>query len=117
MDVQELKDYYSQQETAYKQYLSEQLQHFKDANDRYVSTVIANACHQAEELYLLSNNQSLATFYQTIATLEQKAKDNYPLRILAMMAESAKRTLESSLKFNKNLFDNTIAYQKSLLKR
>lgn len=117
MDTEELKKYYRNKQVEYQAYLDKQLSQFKDSNKQYLSAVVANYCNQAEALLNKSNETAFSRFYGTMIDLEQRAKSNCPSFLLERMAESAKRTLESSLKFNQDIFDQTVAYNKSLLKK
>lgn len=115
--VNELKIYYDQKVKYCREYLDNQLNQFKDANNKYLSSAISQACEEAEALLTQSNAKVFEAFYVKMVNLEQKRKDNYPLSVLSRMAELAKKNLESSLKFNQSLFEQSIAYYQNLLKK
>ncbi len=114
--MKELRAYYEQKLTDCENYLTEQLNQFKGASSRYLSAAAENYCEQAKALLNRSNQVAFDNFYQVMVSLERQAKEGYPVRSLERMAESAKATLERSLKFNRPTFDDSIAYYRRTLK-
>jgi polyhydroxyalkanoate synthesis regulator protein len=116
MDINQLQEYYDQRQKEYKSYLDTELQKFKDANNNYLSAVIAEACEHAKNLFENSNKQAFERFNKSQTNIEKQTKENYPETLLAHIIKSAKNDLDSSLKFNQSLFEQSVAYYKSLLK-
>lgn len=112
-----LRIYCEQRQKEYKEYLETELQKFKDANNNYLSGVIAEACEHAKALFETSNQKAFERFNKSKIDIEQKIKENYPETLLAHIVKSAKTDLDSSLQFNQSLFDQSVAYYKSLLKK
>ena len=116
MDTNALQAYYDQRQKEYKAYLETELQKFKDANNNYLSAVIAEACEHAKNLFETSNKKAFERFNKSQVDIEAKTKENYPETLLAHIIKSAKNDLDSSLKFNQSLFEQSVAYYKGLLK-
>lgn len=115
MDNNSLQAYYDQRQKEYKAQLEAELQKFKDANNKYLSAVIAEACEHAKKLLESSNEKAFDRFNKSKIDIEKKTKENYPETLLAHIIKSAKNDLEGSLKFNQSLFEQSVAYYKGLL--
>lgn len=116
MDTNELQAYYDQRQKEYKAYLETELQKFKDANNNYLSAVIANACEHAKNLLESSNKKAFDRFNKSQIDIAKKTTENYPETLLAHIVKSAKNDLDRSLKFNQSLFEQSVSYYKGLLK-
>jgi hypothetical protein len=117
VDINELKTYYEQRQNKYKAYLETELQKFKDANNVYLSVVIAEACEQAKNLFENSNQKAFERFNKSQIDIEERKKSDCPEIILAHIIKSAKKDLDNSLEFNQSLFEQSIAYYNGLLNR
>ncbi len=115
MDTNELQAYYDQRQKEYKAYLETELQKFKDANNKYLSDQIADACEHAKILFEQSNESCFRNFLAS-----KKQADDMRARGSDMTAghveRSGKNMLERSMEFNKKLFEQSVAYYKGLLK-
>ncbi len=116
MGNDELLAYYEQKQEELRTYLANELKKFKDANNNYLSTVIADACEHAKNLLEISNQKAFDRFSKSKEDIEDKIKENYPATLLAHIIKAAENDLEGSLRFNQTIFENSMAYYKSLLK-
>ncbi len=112
MEITQLQRYYDQKQKEYKAYLETELQKFKDANNAYLSGVIAEACEHAKNLLETSNKEAFERFNASQANIEKKISENCSEMILGHMIKSAKTTLDKALEFNQSLFEQSIAYYK-----
>lgn len=115
MDINELKGFYEKRQNDYKEYLENELRKFKDANNNYLSSLIAEACEQAKNLLENSNKKAFDRFNETQIKIEKMKNENYPETLLVHFIESVKNDLDRSLIFHQSLFDQSIAYYKGLL--
>lgn len=113
--INELQKYYDERQAQLKVYLENELKKFKDANNKYLSQVVAEACEHAKNLLETSNKKAFERFEKEKNDLDKRRKENYPEMLLGHIEKSAKTTLESSLKFNQSLFEDSIAYYKKQL--
>jgi hypothetical protein len=114
METSQLKAYYDQKQKEYRAHLDAELKQFKDANNNYLSAVIAQACENAKNLLETSNQKAFERFRQSQTDIENKIKENYPKTLLTHIAKSVKNDLDRSLEFNQSLFEKSIAYYKRL---
>lgn len=115
MNSKELQDYYDGKQKELKVYLEAELKKFKDANDKYLSAIVAKACEHAKNLLESSNQKAFERFNQSQLDIERKIEQSYPSGLLENVIKSAQSDLEGSLKFNKTLFENSVAYYKNQL--
>ena len=111
----ELQKYYDEQQAQFKAYLETELQKFKDANNKYLSQAVAEACEHAKNLLETSNKNAFERFEKAKNDLDKKRTENYPAMLLGHIEKSTKTDLESSLKFNQSLFESSIVYYKKQL--
>ncbi|MFA6397636.1 MAG: hypothetical protein WDK96_02200 [Candidatus Paceibacterota bacterium] len=117
MDLTEgLKSYYDNLQKELKIYLDNKLQEFKDSNKQYLSAVIADAVENAKHSFEKSNQFAFEMFEkQQLRVL--KLRNNNHSSLADILEKSAKSTLDNSLKFNMNVFENSVAYYKNLLNK
>ena len=113
--INELQKYHEEQQAQLKIFLENELKKFKDANNEYLSQVIAQACENAHNLFKKENKKALERFEKAKNDLDKKRRENYPVLLIKHMEESAKKNLKSSLEFNKSYFENSLAYYKKQL--
>ncbi|MCX6754815.1 MAG: hypothetical protein NTU81_03245 [Candidatus Nomurabacteria bacterium] len=113
--INQLQLFYNQRQEEYRAYLESELQKFKDANNNYLSAVIAEACEHAKALFENSNETCFKKFLASKKQAEDMRVSGSNI-VAGHIESSAKKFLDMSLEFNKQLFDQSVAYYKSVLK-
>lgn len=116
MELHLLQEYYERNQREFKAQCEASLQELRDKNNEYLSAVIAEACEEAKELLERSNKKAFERFEKSQAEVERMVKENYSGMILTPYVKSIQEDLESSLRFNQRLFNQSIAYYKNLSK-
>lgn len=117
MDIADLQSYYDKKQSEYKAYLENELQKVRDANNKYLSDAIAEACEHAKKLLESSNEKAFERFKKAEIHLKSCKKENYSKSILELMESQMKKDLETSLRMNQSLFDSSISYYQDVLKK
>ncbi|MCX6753018.1 MAG: hypothetical protein NTW62_01565 [Candidatus Nomurabacteria bacterium] len=117
MNNSELQDYYNNQLEQLKIYLDSKLTSFKDAQQKYLSSVVAVHIENARIQFEKSNKLAIGKFNKSKIELSGLIGTSYPKILLETRIKMAKNIFESSLKFNKNIFENSVSYYENLLKK
>ena len=116
MQINNLESYYQQQQEELRTYLEQQLKKFQNANKEYLSAVVAKACTHAKNLLEESNKKAFERFRNSQLEIEENTKKNYPESLLGHLIKACQNDLDTSLKFNQTLFENSIKFYENQIK-